>query len=113
MDYTIVPLEKFTSDGSVAEVCRMIANDEVAQPVAQAAAWNMMDGLSWQKMLVLNRLERMDGYFERFFTPNQLMFAQRVVAVAAERSEQRKQLMKDDEMTISVGEAKEAYKQQD
>lgn len=115
MDYTIVPLEKFTSDPSVAEVCRMIANDEIAQPVAQAAAWNMMDGLSWQEMLTLNRLERMDGYFERFFTPNQLMFAQRVVAVAAERSELRKEMTKDDdvEMTVSVGEKEEAYKQQD
>jgi len=51
MDYEIVALDKFTSDGSVAEVCRMLANDEIAQPVAQAAAWNMTDDLSWQEML--------------------------------------------------------------
>lgn len=113
MDYTIAPLSTVTSDPSVAEICRMIAADEVAQPVAQASAWNITDKLSWQKMLVLNRLERMDGYFERFFTPNQLAFAQRVVAVAAERAEERKKYTQDDEMTVSVDQAKEIYSQQD
>ncbi len=83
------------------------------QPVAQAAAWNLTDGLSWNKMLTMNRLERMDGYFERFFTPNQLMFAQRVVAVAAQRAEQRRELIKDDEMTVSVGDAIDAISNQD
>ncbi len=113
MDYTIAPLSSVTSDSSVAEICRMIAADEVAQPVAQAAAWNITDGLSWQKMLVLNRLERMDGYFERFFSPNQLAFAQQVVAVAAERAEERQKHSQDDEMTVSVEQAKEIYSQQD
>ncbi|WP_202907471.1 hypothetical protein [Mariniblastus fucicola] len=113
MDYTIVPLAKFTSDGKVAEICRMLANDEVAQPVAQAAAWNITDNLSWQKMLTLNRLERMDGYFERFFSPNQLAFAQRVVAVAAERAEQRQKLTQDDAATVSIEDAREVYRQQD
>ena len=114
MNYTIAPLSKVTSDKSVEEICRMLASDEVVQPVAQAAAWNITDGLSWQKMLVLNRLERMDGYFERFFTPNQLAFAQRVVAAAGERAEARAKLMKDDDTsTVSVDEAKDVYKQQD
>jgi hypothetical protein len=92
----------------------MIAADEVSQPVAQAASWSITDGLSWQKLLTMNRLERMDGYFERFFTPNQLRYAQQVVAVASVRAEQRQQLKQDDDtMTVSVGEAMEAYKQQD
>lgn len=113
MDYTIVPLSKVTSDKSVEEICRMIAADEIAQPVAQAAAWNITDDLSWQKMLSLNRLERMDGYFERFFTPNQLAFAQRVVAVASERAELRAEATKDDKVTVTVEKAKEIYSQQD
>ena len=114
MDYTIAPLSKVTSDGSVAEICRMLANDEVIQPVAQAASWNLTDGLSWRKMLVLNRLERMDGYYERFFTPNQLAFAQQVVAVAAQRAEERQSLMKDDDTsTVSIDKAEETYAKDD
>ena len=113
MDYTIVPLSKVTTDKNVEEICRMIANDEIAQPVAQAAAWNITDNLSWQKMLTMNRLERMDGYFERFFTPNQLAFAQRVVAVASQRAELRQKMTQDDTVTVSVGDAAEIYKQQD
>lgn len=105
MDYEIVPLTEFTSDGSVAEICRMLATDEVAQSVAQAAAWNLTDDISWQEMLTMNRLERMDGYFERFFTPEQLTVAQRVVTAASERSEKRADNDHgDDDMTVSVGE---------
>ena len=109
----MVPLSAVTSDAKVAELCRMLANDEVGQPVAQAAAWNITDNLSWQKMLTMNRIERMDGYFERFFTPNQLAFAQRVVSVAAERAEERQKMMKDDTKTVSVEEAKKVYQHQD
>ena len=112
MDYTIVPLSKFTTDTKVEEICRMIANDEIIQPVAQAAAWNITDNLSWNKMLTMNRLERMDGYFERFFTPNQLAYAQQVVQVSVQRAELRQKMKKDDDtVTVSAGEAREIFKQ--
>ena len=107
MDYEVMPLSSFTSDGSVHEICRMLATDEIAQPVAQAAAWNLTDDLPWQEMLTMNAVERMDGYFERFFTPAQLAMAQQVVAVAAVRAEKRDELSGDDELeeTESPGEA--------
>ena len=89
IDYRVAPLSEVTSDPQIGEMCRMLANDEIAQPVAQAAAWHVTDGLTWQEMLVKNRVEKMDGYFERFFTPNDLLFAQQVVTVAAQRAEQR------------------------
>ena len=101
MDYEIKPLSAVTTDPKVAEICRMIANDEITQPVAQAASWSITDGLSWQEMLVKNRIERMDGYFERFFSPNQVAFAQQVVAVAAQRAEERREAMKDDDVVVS------------
>ena len=89
IDYRVAPLEEVTSDPQIGEMCRMLANDEIAQPVAQAAAWHVTDGLSWQEMLVKNRVEKMGGYFERFFSPNDLLFAQQVVTVSAQRAEQR------------------------
>ena len=88
-------------------MCRMLANDEIAQPVAQAAAWRVTDDLSWHELLVKNRIERMDGSYERFFHPNHLRFAQQVVAVATERAEIRAKLEKEaqqsyDESRIST-----------
>jgi hypothetical protein len=95
MNYVIQPLNKLNTDPRIEEICRMIANDEIAQPVAQAAAWNITDGISWQELLVKNRIERMDGSFVRYFHPNHVQLAQRVVQVAAQRAELREKARKD------------------
>ena len=86
IDYKIAPLEKLNDDPKIAEMMGMLANDEVAQPVAQAAAWHVTDDKSWEELSVMNRMESMNGYFERFFTRNQLQFAQQVVTVAEQRA---------------------------
>ena len=65
----------------------MLANDEITQPVAQAAGWNIANKLSWEFMLTKNKVELSTGYFERFFTQGQLELAYRVVEVASERAE--------------------------
>jgi hypothetical protein len=100
IEYVIQPLEKLNDDPRVFEMCRMLANDEVAQPVAQAAAWHVADNLSWQQLLVKNRIERMDGSFERYFHPNHLRFAQQVVTAAVQRAEEREKLMPKAKPTV-------------
>ena len=97
IDYVVQPLEKLTTNPEVFELCRMLANDEVAQPVAQAAAWNVENNLPWNELLVKNRIERMDGSFERYFHPNHIRFAVQVVAAATERAEQRAKLTPETE----------------
>jgi hypothetical protein len=101
MEYKIQPLTELNSDPRIFEMCRMLANDEISQPVAQAAAWNVTDDLSWAELLVKNRVERMDGSFERFFHPKQVQLATRVVTVAAERAELRAKLDKEYQATVS------------
>ncbi len=86
IDYKIQPLSILKDDPKIAEMMTMLANDEIAQPVAQAAAWNVTDNKSWQELSVMNRVESMNGYFERFFTRNQLLFAQQVVSLATQRA---------------------------
>lgn len=88
MDYKVVPIENVTSDPVVQQMIHMLANDEISQNVAQAATWNVTDGLTWDFMLTKNRIERMDGYYERYFNPNELMIAHKVVEVAKERAEE-------------------------
>lgn len=86
IEYKIQPLSNLNTDPKIAEMMTMLANDEVAQPVAQAAAWNVTDEKSWEELSKMNRVESMNGYFERFFTGNQLLFAQQVVTVATQRA---------------------------
>jgi hypothetical protein len=80
---------------------RMLANDEITQPVAQASAWNVANGLSWQELLYKNKIERMDGSYVRYFHPQHIHFAQQVVNVAAQRAEARAKWMKEQESRSS------------
>ena len=89
VDYVIRPLEALSKDPAVRELCVMLANDEIAQPVAQAAGWNMANGLSWEFLLHKNRVQLSTGYFERYFTPAQLQVAYQVVQAARQRAAMR------------------------
>lgn len=89
LKYKIQPLDKLNSDPKIFEMCRMLANDEVVQPVAQAAAWNIANGLSWQELVFKNRIERMDGSFERYFHPMHVRYAQQVAVAATQRAKVR------------------------
>lgn len=102
IDYKIQPLEKLNDDPKIAEMMGMLANDEIAQPVAQAAAWHVTDNKSWEELSVMNRVESMNGYFERFFTHDQLLFAQQVVAVSEERANES--MKEDSQKETSPGE---------
>ena len=95
IDYKVQPLADLNNDPKIFEMIQMLAADEIAQPVVQAAAWHTTDELSWQELLVKNRIERMDGSYERFFHPNQLRWAQQVVTVAGQRAEARAKWMKE------------------
>ena len=90
MKYEIKPAKDYITDESIIEMLKMVANDEVSQPIAQAASWHRLDGLSWEFLLNHNRTELSNGYFERFFTPNQVGWAQELVPFADQRVAARK-----------------------
>ncbi len=97
IEYRIQPLADLNSDPKIFEMCRMLANGEVTQPIAQAAAWNVANGLSWQELLYKNRIERMDGSYERYFQRNDIHFAQKVVVASEQRAEARAKWLKEQE----------------
>ena len=97
IEYKIQPLADLNDEPKIFEMVRMLANDEIAQPTVQAAAWNVTDGLSWQELLVKNRVELMDGSFERYFHPDHVRLAQQVVTVSGQRAEARAELEKQKE----------------
>ena len=104
MSYEIKPLSAMSTDPKIFELCRMLANDEVTQPVAQAAGWNIANDLSWEFLMNKNRVELSTGYFERYFSMGQLEAAYHVVEVAKQRAEQR---------TVSEKQPKKPYRSDD
>lgn len=99
MKYTIRPLNEFNKSPEIEVLCRLLASGQVDQSVAQAAAWNMTDGLSWDFLANMNRVELMDGYRERFFNGNQLVAAQQVVSWAKTQVETSASTAKTGEST--------------
>lgn len=93
--YRLQPLENLTDDPKVAETIRMLAEDEITQNVAQATTWHLTDGLSFEHMLTMNRVERMGGIFERFFSYDELKYAVQVLAEAGRRADIRAELEED------------------
>ncbi len=87
--YEIRPIESFTKDQRVAEVCRMLGRNEVTQNAAQAAAWHLTDGLSWEQLAAKDRVRLSNGYTEKYFSPQELAVAMRVAQEATKRAEDK------------------------
>jgi hypothetical protein len=88
MTYKLVPLEMVNADPKVAEVCKMLATNRVAQNTAQAAAWHLTDEMDWRELAAKNRVEsRYTGNIP-FFNMVELRQAMVVVAEAQRLTEQ-------------------------
>jgi len=86
MKYKVVPIETLTKDPKVIEVVKMLGRGEVPQNAAQAAAWNLANGLSWNELAAKNRIESRFTGNVRFFNPRELAFAMRITSEATKRA---------------------------
>jgi hypothetical protein len=84
--YELKPITEFTDRVEVAEICRMLAHGQLDQPSAQAAAWHLTDGLSYQELATKVRVQHLNGQVEMYFHPAQLAAALRAVHVAHQRA---------------------------
>ena len=89
MAYKIVPLNVVTKDDRVHVLCEALGNGQVAQNTAQAAAWNLMDKLSWEKLATKNRVESKYTGNVRWFSPIEIRQAIAVVQEATRISDER------------------------
>lgn len=90
MAYKIVPLEEFTKDPNVRVLCEALGNGMVTQNTAQAAAWHMMDDLTWDFLAAKNRVESKYTGNVRWFTPFELRTAAVAVSESKRIAEERK-----------------------
>jgi hypothetical protein len=84
--YEMKPIESFTQKAELIELCKMLGRGEIDQVSAQAAAWHLSDGLSWQELARKVKIRHLNGQTKLYFNPQQLQQALRAVRVATERT---------------------------
>lgn len=89
MAYKIVPLDLVTTDQRVHVLCEALGNRQVAQNTAQAAAWNLMDKMSWEELAAKNRVESKYTGNIRWFSPIEIRSAIAVVGEATRIADAR------------------------
>ncbi len=89
MAYKIVPLEQFTDNPRIRVICEALGMGQVTQNTAQAAAWHIMDKMSWQELAAKNRIESKYYGNIRWFSPMEMRTAMAAVTEAARIAEQR------------------------
>jgi hypothetical protein len=70
--YTIRPLETVASKQEVVELVRLLGTGRIDQQAAQASAWHLASGLSWNELAKKIKAKHLDGSTEPYFTRDQL-----------------------------------------
>ncbi len=87
MKYKIVRLSEVNDSPVVNELCKALANRKVTQNIAQAAAWHVANGLTWQELVnkpkVISQYTGNQMYFSRFEVENAI----RLVSIASQQAE--------------------------
>ena len=84
--YKLEAINSFSSDPKLTLVLESLGRGELPQKVAQAAAWHLSNGMSWER-LAAEAIDHAGGVpDEAYFTPAELMAAQQVVAVATQKA---------------------------
>ena len=81
MHYEIKPLEAVTTKPGVRELCQMLGNRQINQRAAQAAAWYLNNGMSWQ-VLAAKQIHYPDGVNQPYFSPQEIQWGMQIASVA-------------------------------
>ncbi|HEY2895364.1 MAG TPA: hypothetical protein VGJ16_14160 [Pirellulales bacterium] len=104
--YEIRPIESFTQNTAVQQLCSMLGEGQLNQRVAQVAAWNLANGMSFEQ-LAAKQLEELGSPPRSFFTPQEVQAAMGVANQAVARGEhvKREALAKGNAEPKSPGES--------
>ena len=84
--YELRPITSFTQKAELIEMCKMLGRGEIDQVSAQAAAWHLSDGLTWDQLAQKVKIRHLNGQTEMYFSPSQLQQAMQAVRTATERT---------------------------
>ncbi|HEY5313591.1 MAG TPA: hypothetical protein VIK18_13780 [Pirellulales bacterium] len=82
--YQLRPIENVTTKTGVRELCGMLG--QIPQRVAQAAAWHLNSGMSWQQ-LAEKEIHRADGTSYPYFDPAEINMAMAAAEHAVKTAE--------------------------
>ena len=90
MTYELVPLTTVNDDPAIEALCKSLSQKKVDQVVAQAAAWNIANRMTWNELAKLNRRESRYLGNERMFTKQQLATAQEFSRYVNSQADQKR-----------------------
>jgi len=99
--YEIRPIGTFTAKPGVTELLEMFGSGKVDQRSAQAAAWHLNNGMSWQQ-LAAKRIEHLNGDSEPWFSADQIEIGMRVAEVAISTAHERGNISPQEPTTTSA-----------
>jgi hypothetical protein len=89
MPYKLGRADAFSSDPKLAMVLESLGRGELSQKVAQAAAWHISSGITWEK-LAAEKIDHAGGVpDEPYFSQAELVAAHRVVEIATRETLRR------------------------
>ncbi|MGE0606473.1 MAG: hypothetical protein AB7O62_05040 [Pirellulales bacterium] len=79
--YKIIPIEQFTTNTSVHQLCTMLGQGNLNQRAAQVAAWHLANDMSFEE-LAAKRIERLDGSSYTYFSRQEILAGVQIARVA-------------------------------
>jgi hypothetical protein len=91
MTYKLIKLEEYTSDPVLQELLELVSTGKLDPAAAQAAAWNVANKMSWDK-LTEKEIEGIGGIpGEPYFSQAELLAARQIVVQAQTRAREREE----------------------
>ena len=87
--YRMIPIDQFTDDPKVAELCGELGRGNITQKTAQAAAWHLTGHLSWKQLADINQLESKYRGNVKFFQRDEIDDAREFVKSLSAAKENR------------------------
>ena len=91
MKYKLVRLDEVNPDPRVRELCKLLGTGKLPQNTAQAAAWHIANGLTWEQLAHKDRVVSRYASSEKWFSPLEIQNALglvNIVTVAAKQSQE-------------------------
>ena len=85
--YKPIPIDSYAKDPAIAELVKMMCLRQLDQHSAQAAAWHIQNGLTWETLSNKVGIKHIDGSKEAYFTAAQLERAFVAVRFAREHAD--------------------------
>jgi hypothetical protein len=84
--YKMVPIDSFTKQPEVIELCKMLGSGQLNQAAAQAAAWHFTNNMSWDQLYRKVGKVHLHGWTEPYFRPQEVQFGMRIAAEVTRRA---------------------------